>query len=93
MGICLLSTLFVPKSCANVFLSFVVKDIDVLFKHKSLILETISDFTLLERGLNAVDHGTEKVTEVRNKENILKLCSLYQSVCFYLHTINVYYYI
>nr|XP_005172972.1 zinc finger and BTB domain-containing protein 40 isoform X1 [Danio rerio] len=40
-----------------------IKDIDVLFKHKSLILETISDFTVLEQGLNAMDHETEKVTE------------------------------
>lgn len=44
---------------------FLVKDIDVLFKHKSLILETISDITLLEQGLNAMDHGTEQFAEVR----------------------------
>ncbi|RXN34337.1 zinc finger and BTB domain-containing 40-like protein [Labeo rohita] len=40
-----------------------IKDIDVLFKHKSLILEAISDITLLEQGLDAVDHGTEQVAE------------------------------
>lgn len=37
------------------------KYIDVLFKPKSLILETISDITLLEQGLDAMDHGTEQV--------------------------------
>ncbi|XP_016117362.1 zinc finger and BTB domain-containing protein 40-like [Sinocyclocheilus grahami] len=40
-----------------------IKDIDVLFKHKSLILETISDITLLEQGLNAMDHGTQQFAE------------------------------
>ncbi|XP_042622905.1 zinc finger and BTB domain-containing protein 40-like [Cyprinus carpio] len=39
------------------------KYIDVLFKHKSLILETISDISLLEQGLDAMDHGTEHVSE------------------------------
>ncbi|XP_016123758.1 zinc finger and BTB domain-containing protein 40-like [Sinocyclocheilus grahami] len=39
------------------------KYIDVLFKHKSLILETISDITLLEQGLDAMAHGTEQVSE------------------------------
>ncbi|XP_026130959.1 zinc finger and BTB domain-containing protein 40 isoform X2 [Carassius auratus] len=40
-----------------------IKDIDVLFKHKSLILETVSNITLLEQGLNTVDHGTEEFAE------------------------------
>ncbi|XP_059393492.1 zinc finger and BTB domain-containing protein 40 isoform X2 [Carassius carassius] len=40
-----------------------IKDIDVLFKHKSLILETVSDITLLEQGLNTVDHGKEQFAE------------------------------
>ncbi|XP_073682203.1 zinc finger and BTB domain-containing protein 40 [Garra rufa] len=40
-----------------------INDIDVLFKHKSLILETITDITLLERGLDTMDHGTEQVAE------------------------------
>lgn len=44
---------------------FLGKYIDVLFKHKSLILETISDITLLEQGLDAMDHGTEHVSEVK----------------------------
>ncbi|XP_059384820.1 uncharacterized protein LOC132119086 [Carassius carassius] len=39
------------------------KYIGVLFKPKSLILETISDITLLEQGLDAMDHGTEQVSE------------------------------
>lgn len=49
---------------------FLVKDIDVLFKHKSLILEAISDITLLEQGLDAVDHGTEQVAEVKKWRTI-----------------------
>ncbi|XDV51367.1 hypothetical protein PO909_020253 [Leuciscus waleckii] len=40
-----------------------IKDIDVLFQHKSLILETISDITLLEQGVDATDHGTEQFAE------------------------------
>lgn len=45
---------------------FLVKDIDVLFQHKSLILETVTDTTLLEQGLVAKHHGTERFAEVRN---------------------------
>lgn len=48
-------------------LYFLVKDIDVLFQHKSLILETISDITLLEQSVDATDHGTEQFAEVRNR--------------------------
>lgn len=49
-------------------LFFLVKDIDVLFRHKSVILETVTDTTLLEQGLDAKDHGTERFAEVRNGE-------------------------
>ncbi|XP_077060021.1 zinc finger and BTB domain-containing protein 40 isoform X3 [Siphateles boraxobius] len=40
-----------------------IKDIDVLFQHKSLILETISDITLLEQGVDATVQGTEQFAE------------------------------
>ncbi|XP_073732331.1 zinc finger and BTB domain-containing protein 40 isoform X3 [Misgurnus anguillicaudatus] len=40
-----------------------IQDLDVIFKHKSLILETVSDISLLERGVEAMAHGTEQATE------------------------------
>ncbi|KAG1949972.1 zinc finger and BTB domain-containing protein 40 isoform X2 [Pimephales promelas] len=40
-----------------------IKDIDVLFQHKSLILETICDITQLEQGVDAADHGSEQFAE------------------------------
>ncbi|KAI7795128.1 putative zinc finger and BTB domain-containing protein 40 [Triplophysa rosa] len=40
-----------------------IQDLDVIFKHKSLLLETISDMNLLERGVEVMDGGTEQLAE------------------------------
>ncbi|XP_065097017.1 zinc finger and BTB domain-containing protein 40 [Paramisgurnus dabryanus] len=40
-----------------------IEDLDVIFEHKSLILETVSDISLLERGVEAMAHGTEQAAE------------------------------
>lgn len=58
----------------------IVQDLDVIFKHKSLILETISDIHLLEQGVEAMDDGTQQVAEVQNqkyvKETVSNFCRL-----------------
>lgn len=40
-----------------------IQGLDVIFKHKSLILETVSDITLLKRNVEAMDDGTEQIAE------------------------------
>ncbi|XP_056591331.1 zinc finger and BTB domain-containing protein 40 [Triplophysa dalaica] len=40
-----------------------IQDLDVIYKHKSLILETNSDINLLEQGVEAMDDGTQQVAE------------------------------
>ncbi|KTG32654.1 hypothetical protein cypCar_00018322 [Cyprinus carpio] len=48
------------------------KYIDVLFKHKSLILETISDISLLEQGLDAMEHVSEFLQSCRRADGELE---------------------